>query len=426
VTPFWRFFPKRNLSMQAAVRSWLILGGVFAAILLAFGWIAYEVIMYRVVAKYDSCVLGLSEQQRRTPGLALIVDQLRRLERFHTTWNLNAPFRRDAVNILIPNEASADWHAACGLPVAPADCLAAARPRFIVCNAIVGRQLSNPLLVSGIAREEIEQARRFLALVVLGHEIGHLQAGQSYRVQHLFPTHRANGLLCRRRDAQEPSEEERADTFGIALACGSVRAAVTEPAARDVRSAVGTISAFRNTLDEELFAFDDSCAGDDAYPSMSRRKSTFALAYARCLYPNADLPYPSVANDQDIAFRHLEEWLKPWQVTGFVASSEYGASPLYRFDVAATFAQNRFATFDSSGKSSRVSVTTVDGVAVRHQVLAAWDRAGTLIGSHAGAPSRSEFLVSIGADDGDTVRHVILHCGQPERPCEAKATVACE
>ncbi|MBR0684442.1 hypothetical protein JQ594_00820 [Bradyrhizobium manausense] len=408
--------------MPSTARIWLILGAISISIPLIFGLVAYGVVRHRIVAKYDYCVQSLPEEQRRTRGLSMIVDDLRRLDRFGQDWNVNAPYRSGSLNILIPTGASDAWHAQCGLPTSPADCLAAATGSFIICNALVGRQLSHPLLVSGIAREEIERARRFLALTIVGHEIGHLQAGYSGRVQHLFPTRKANGLRCRQRNDQQPTEEERADEFGIGLACDAIRSDPTRSVAPDVRSAVDTMSAFRNALDEDLFAFDDSCAGDDTYPSMSRRKSTFALAYARCLYPGADLPYASLATDQDAAFRRLEQWLRSRQVGGFVASSEYGASPVYRFDVASTPSRQRFMAFDSSGITSQISMTTIGDKQVRHDVLTAWKTAGTLVGSHSDA-STTEFLASFAApNDGRIARHVTVRCKESSDRCDAGAS----
>jgi len=278
--------------------------------------------------------------------------------------------------------------------------------------------LSHPLLVSGIARDEIELARRFLALTVVGHEIGHLRSGTSGHLQHLFPTRKANGLRCHQRNSARQTEEERADAYGIADACDAIRAIPGRTQRRDASAAIETMSAMRNTLDEDLFAFDDSCAGDDTYPSMSRRKSTFAYTYARCLYPDTDLPYDGMATDLDRAFSRLENWLRSRQITGFAASPEYGASPLFRFDVVETTSVRLFAIFDSSGSSSRVSIASRDDDQVRHDVLAAWDRAGNLITSLYDTATVA-FLARFSAIGGTIARYIAVHCSSGDLPCSA-------
>jgi hypothetical protein len=59
---------------------------------------------------------------------------------------------------------------------------------------------------------------------------------------------------------------------------------------------------------------------------MSRRKSTFASEYAKCLFPNVDLPYAALAGDQDAAFKRLEQWLRQRDLSVLVASALFGAN----------------------------------------------------------------------------------------------------
>jgi hypothetical protein len=206
-----------------------------------------------------------------------MVDDLKRVARLHDLrWNLNSPYDAGAINILVPTTANSAWHKQCGLDMAPADCLAAAHEKFIICNAAIGQQLANPRLSSDIIREEIRRPRRFLALTFLRHELGHLQSGSDSRIQHLFPMTRANGLRCTLADKNRPSEEELADVFGISVACEAMKPGAGEVIATDARSTIDTLSHLRESFDEDIFAFDDICGGDDTYPSMSR-KSTFAF-----------------------------------------------------------------------------------------------------------------------------------------------------
>lgn len=406
---------------NAAERNWVIASVLILLVPAVFGLLIYGFLHHSIVTKYDGCIRSLTDDQRRTRGLTMIVEDLRRLGNPEYAWNINAPYRSGSLNILIPTNATEEWHAGCGLPTSPANCMAAARSSFIICNALVGQQLSNPLLVSGIAREEIARARRFLALVILGHEIGHLQAGDTARLQHVLPTRKANGLSCRRRDKDNPTVEEKADQFGVALACNVMRSG-DQRAGNDVEFAIRTTSALRNALDDELFAFDDSCAGDDTYPSTSRRKSSFAQAYAHCLYPGPDYPWAAVATEQVEAFRRLEEWLWSHQIDGFAGSPEYGVSPAYRYDVVGTSSRHHFVSFDSSPTTSRVAVTTVGEKEIQHQVVAHWDRSGYMVGSHSDDVA-AEFLASFpAADDANITRHVVVTCDGRTRPCKSNVS----
>jgi hypothetical protein len=388
------------------------------------GLALYGFLRKGIIAKYDRCVAALSSEERQPFGLARIVDELRPLKRFAgVAWNLNVPYVHGAINILVPHRADETWHNECGLPIAPADCLAAAHEKFIICNAAMGRQLANPLLMSGIAREEIERARRFLALAFLGHELGHLQAGSGSRVQHLFPTTRPDGLKCTRPDERGPSGEQLADSFGVSVACEALQPGIEDLRATDARAVIATMSHLRETLDEDYFAFDDTCEGDVTYPSMSRRKSSFAFAYAKCLFPQADLPYASLADYQDAAIKHLEQWLRQRQLTGIVGSALYGADAVYRYDVAGTDAPNPFLAFDSSGKRSQVTATVVEQNKVEHRVLATWEQAGDIIDQRPHSPLGAAFLVAFAAPQNATdIRRIAVTCSSAPVQCGAETS----
>jgi hypothetical protein len=252
----------------------------------------YLVLHQQVIDKYNGCVAALNREQLRSPGLEFVIADLRRIQRFKgITWNLNAPYNGAAVNILVPSSANAVWDEQCGLPPAPADCLAAARERFVICNAIVGHQLMDPRIARGVIRDEIVAARRFLALAFLGHELGHLARGSPDTFRHLYPTNKVQGLQCTIPGEADPSEEQRADAFGVDVACDSLKnSSDLIPVPVGVEAAVFTLSHLRDALDEDYFAFDDTCHSDPEYPSMSLRKSKFALEYAKCLFPAGNVP----------------------------------------------------------------------------------------------------------------------------------------
>lgn len=398
----------------------LALCAVVVLIPVLFGIGAYYFLKHETVAKYDACVSSLSEAQRRKVGLDMLAEYLQRVPQLQgLRWNLNAPYDPAAINILIPSQADAAWHAGCGLPMAPADCLAAASEKFVICNAVVGAQLSNPLLVSGIGRAEVKRARLFLALAFIGHELGHLRAGAPASVQHLFPQNKAHGLACSKADQNAPSEERAADEFGTTIACEAIKASPDDAIGTNADAAIRTMSYLRDRLDEDYFAFDDTCGGDTTYPSMSRRKSTFATVYANCLFPNRDLPYAAVATEQDAAFKRLESWLHERQRNGIVGSSLYGMDDFYGYDVAPSRNAVSFVAFDSSGSRAQVSVTVPTENSVEHAVLAAWAQAGTLIDQRSDGGNAAEFLASFAAaDDTHDVRRVIVRCPQDASKCE--------
>jgi hypothetical protein len=375
--------------------------------------VTFAALKYRIRAQYNECVESLSAEERNLPGLALIVGDLKLVDRFHgMQWNLNAPYEAGAFNILIPSRADAAWHARCRLPLVPADCLAAARERIVICNAVVGRELSDPRIATGLFREEIVRARRFLLLTFLGHELGHVTTATSRNVRHLFPVNGANGLACTHPlPNAPPSDEQRADDYGIAVACEAIKKSPTfGPLSSDAQAAVGTLSSLRDALDDEYFAFDDTCGGDSTYPSMSRRKSTFDLRYAQCLYPGVDLPYAAVARDQAMAFEALEAWLRKRQIAGFIGSTHYGTGAEYQYVVAETSGRDRYVAFDSSGTASEIVTIRVGGPQIGRSTLLTWDHAGQVITARTDSPATTQFVLSFAADDRNEVRWVTSTC----------------
>jgi hypothetical protein len=71
------------------------------------------------------------------------------------------------------------------------------------------------------------------------------------------------------------------------------------------------LSRLEDALDANYFATDDACAGDQDYPSVSRRKHTFAGKYLACLYPNSGFnPVADLATIDAKTFDRLEQNLR--------------------------------------------------------------------------------------------------------------------
>jgi hypothetical protein len=163
----------------------IILVLVATPLIMACG--AYVYLRQRIITQYDACVAQLSDEGRNDRSLKNMVTYLEGLPEFQTaSWNLNKAYDRHAINILIPNEASNEWHQKCGLPKAPADCLAAPSEQFIICNAAVGRQVGSKFLNPTIIRSEIIYVRTYAPLVFIGHELGHLKEDNGNLVRHLL------------------------------------------------------------------------------------------------------------------------------------------------------------------------------------------------------------------------------------------------
>ncbi|HEY0469314.1 MAG TPA: hypothetical protein VGC79_34220, partial [Polyangiaceae bacterium] len=80
----------------------------------------------------------------------------------------------DSVRFLIPDPPIA-WNAtACGLPAEPANCVAEKASRSIICNPAMARLLTGASLGVGSSSQEHLLASRFLAYVIVGHELAHL------------------------------------------------------------------------------------------------------------------------------------------------------------------------------------------------------------------------------------------------------------
>jgi hypothetical protein len=94
---------------------------------------------------------------------------------------------------------------------------------------------------------------------------------------------------------------------------------------------------------------------------------------------------------------------------------------MYRFDVAGTVNERRFVAFDSTGTSSQISSTTLEGDQADHSVLATWDHAGEVVDLRAAAMgANADFLLSYAAPaDSTDIRLVNVTCPAPDAGCKA-------
>jgi hypothetical protein len=215
--------------------------------------------------------------------------------------------------------------------------------------------------------------------------------------------------------------ERKADEFGLRVACQAVRQDPMKIG--KIGDPLRAMQTFRDSLDEDFFAFDDACREDESYPSISHRKSSFASEFARCLFPDGEQFFGGIASDQTKGFNRLEEWLKSRQITGIVGSALYGVDAVYRYDVASTTSETHYLAFDSSGTRSQVSLTVQSPGGIAHNVLAEWGHAGDLI-IQRGDADGAEFLVTMSAANSTTdVMDVRVTCASTEASCHATTSV---
>src|SRR5262249_11896140 len=151
---------------------------------------------------------------------------------------------------------------------------------------------------SGIANVQTSFALRFLLLTFLGHELGHIAFSSSPMKKHLTPSEDHGAMNCYARSPEaQMSEEQFADDYGMKTACEALR---RRPDLSLLPTSTGYVLTLLSRLEHELdtnyFATDDTCVGDKDYPSIARRKHTFAQRYLRCLYPSTFNP---VAEEAD-------------------------------------------------------------------------------------------------------------------------------
>jgi hypothetical protein len=354
---------------------------------------------------YDRCIAALGPEALANPGANALIEGLRRASGYEQTeFNLNRRYKKGTINILMPS-GSSRWPTACPIAAQPADCLASAKKGFVICNPAIGKEVASPLLLSGIANVQTLLALRFLTLTFLGHELGHLSFG-GVGGKHLLPTMSNAAMPCAKNGPDPNSEEQRADAFGSSLACSALR---RYPELALLPTGPGGVlqlqTSLEDALDWEYFQMDDTCAGDTEYPSVSRRKHTFAKVYLQCLYPGQEFNPVAILADRDAkTFDEVERVLRARQKFGAVTSGWYGQASLYS-EATVADGTTGYLTFDSSG--TRASLWRVAGHYQnwRIQELAEWPKTGRFVASQR---SGSTTHILINFDEKSSQRRTLV------------------
>lgn len=358
-------------------------------------------------AVFNSCLAALSPAALDHRGLPLLLQDISTTPKYRDTrWNVNKPYAADAVNILMPMATGETWPPACKMPDAPASCDARPTEKSIICNPAMGKSLANPLLHSGIANDETYLALRFLVLSFLGHELGHLaQSPQDATVHHLIDIYDdAYGMKCR--DEPGAEYERNADSYGVALACTALRSSPSAKtlAADPPMNVLNTLSRLQDELDENYFTMDDTCIVTKNYPSISRRKHTFADSYLGCFFPHSLVR--DLAKDDADMFDRLEKRLTQLQETGFVGSGYFGRGTLYAHQISAATKTNGYITFDSTGTESTLWQVSQGAAKMDLKSLSHWQRTGTPIAFYQ-SDIDSRFLVRMNAGSGSSQTELV-------------------
>jgi hypothetical protein len=378
-------------------------------------------------AAYDHCLSALPIEARTNPGInSLVADLKLSSEYAATTFNVNRPFQKGAVNLLIPCEVRT-WPSACPLVAEPADCEASAKDGYIVCNPGVGKKVASPLLNSGIANVQTLFALRFLILTVLGHELGHLKF-DSGNAKHLLPSNTDAAMNCWKPGPSDNTEEQRADAYGAMIACQAVRKTPElNLLPTEATELLKIQSSLEDALDWEYFQMDDACVGDKNYPSVSRRKHTFSKTYLACLYPGRQSNPVAILADHDATtFDDVERRLRNRQKFGVVSSGNFGQAALYS-ERTISDGRDGYLTFDSTGKDSSLwYVSQVDRKWQLRNIMN-WPSVGNVVGT---AHTGGHIQIWLTLDSNKTEKRrqltrIQVDCAA-KRPCSVTNTEAAE
>jgi hypothetical protein len=368
-------------------------------------------------AKFNECLAGLRTADLVDPGVDLILRELSRTPEFQgTKWNINHPYEPDAINVLVP-QGNTIWPSVCNLIAEPAGCETSPAEGYIICNPPIGTQLSSPLVRSGIANLETNFAKRFILMTFIGHELGHLSfhsEGTRYLEPRMLKWMQPYGMTCdQTKTGGEPTEEERADVYGLEKACEALH---LDPDFGLVPTAPGEVVSvlqrLQDDLDDTYFMTDDACVREDSYPSISRRKHTFLRAYLKCLYPKGWNPVADVAEEDASSLERLETWLRDRQISGFVASGSYAKATLYSHQIAKGN-NSYYITYDSTGIDSALWYVAppINGLITKQ--LVSWPSTGQTIWVQEGL--------------GELAYYVLLnHSGRLDNSAVVEVRVKCD
>jgi hypothetical protein len=350
-------------------------------------------------AVYNACLATLSPAALDHRGIVPLLQDISTTPQYRDArWNVNKPYSAGAINILMPMATGQPWPASCKMLEAPASCDARPAEKSIICNPAMGKSFASPLITSGIANAETYLAVRFLVLTFLGHELGHLaQSPQDAVVHHLIDIYDdAYGMKCRNEPGAE--YERNADSYGVTLACSALRnSPVVKSLAADAPlDVLKTLSRLEDDLDENYFTMDDTCIVKKNYPSISRRKHTFADSYLDC-FSSDSLVRDLTKQDTDM-FDRLEKRMTQLQETGFIGSGYFGRGSLYAHQVAAGPEPDVYITFDSTGTESTLWQVS-QGEKIEATALTRWQRTGVPVTSYR-SPAGIRFLVRMNAGLG--------------------------
>jgi hypothetical protein len=306
----------------------------------------------------------LYERCRTAPGIRLaeagrirpLTDELSSAPRGteRVRWNVNGPYVAGALNLLVASSSSS-WPELCDAQQGVPSCVTIRSEKSILCNPAMGRELSEAGLPPEFESGAVLIAKRFLALTLLGHELAHLTMSDSPGVAHLLAAGTRVAELRCASEHEGPTVEERCDARGIELACSALRHGSLLRLLENTEESVLKLDfQLRNVLDDRYFQFDDTCVGDTRYPSISRRKHTFAEGLVSCVAPGALAT--ELTADYAAAFKALERELHARQIDGFVVSPLFGLASSFAEEVVAEDggSEANGVTFDSSGRSAMV------------------------------------------------------------------------
>ena len=306
--------------------------------------------------RYSKCLNSLLEHERPNNALDPILTEVARAGfAGGKRWNINGPYDENAINFVIPRVSGKAWSdrnllQTCLNAATPVRCAAFASESSVICNPAFGAQVFAPEIAGPAFNVQTILAARFVVTTILAHEIAHLvEEGGENVVRHFYDFESKDGLKCYQRNGTK-TDEERADDHGLALACRALQASdharslPTNPG-----DMLGTVYSVLRKLDFSYYDIDDVCVGDHNYPSISRRKHTFALKYAECAYPGS-ITARIVPEMEASLFARLEAWLRNRQITGHAATGEFGSKPLYDH-VVVPIAPDSLLTVDRTGTS---------------------------------------------------------------------------
>jgi hypothetical protein len=247
-------------------------------------------------------------------------------------WNVNSSYDYERLNLLIPSPDTHPFPRSCQLPDDFPRCEARPTYRTIICNPSFARELTRIELHPGAFRPEMVVAGRFMALILLGHELAHLEANRGPAPRGFSPALAQGELRCFDRRLQlettDVSEEEWADQRGMKLACDALRQdPVLQYLPAKLGSSLEVRQLARSVLDSQYFRADDTCVPTREYPSLGRRKHDFVGDLLACLYQDEETLTRTMARDDRQAFEKLEAELLTRQKDGFAAAMPYGKHP---------------------------------------------------------------------------------------------------